>query len=148
MAHSYDDSPRDPVRLMSLAYFLSTIGAGILLANNWPRLGKREWRGTTIMLSLVVPLGSIALAGGVVWLCSALDAASLFFIPIFAAFGANLGFVWALMRLQRPAYTKFDRQGKEAMLAHQYNVHGAVVFGATCVVACVVGGGIMAALYS
>ena len=120
--------PRDPNRLLGYSYFISVIGSGILLAQNWRRLGKSEWTRNTVLLSIFVPVISLALMVGAILLLIQADAAASTYIVAFAAFGTNYGLVWSLARLQNGAYKKWKSGGPDALLAHEYNIQSAVNF--------------------
>jgi hypothetical protein len=96
-------APGEPYRLMSYFVFLTVIGAGILLGLNWKKLGKPEWQARTILLSILLPITMIALAiGWIVLLLPHPDLPTQFVMSIpMLAFGANVGFVWGLARLQK-----------------------------------------------
>jgi|GEM_PF-3058111 hypothetical protein len=51
-AKSSQPTPGEPDRLMSYFFFLTVIGAAILLGLNWKKLGKPEWQGKTILISI------------------------------------------------------------------------------------------------
>lgn len=124
-------TPGEPYRLMSYFVFLTVIGAGILLGFNWKRLGKPEWQGKTILISILLPVLMIALAIG--WIILLLPHAELpiqlmLSIPMLAM-GANFGFIWALARLQSGAYKKFKENGHEALESYEYDMDGALFFG-------------------
>lgn len=129
----YED-PRDPSRLISLSYFLTTIGAGFLLANNWKRLGKPEWAQRTLMLSiaagvtaLIVEIGTIVLVLGSP---NERNIVNLMFPGIGLGFGINFGCMSAIWYLQSGPYRKWKKQGREAMLAHEYKLQTAwLIFG-------------------
>jgi hypothetical protein len=123
--------PGEPYRLMSYFVFLTVIGAGILLGLNWKRLGKPEWQGRTILLSIFLPVGMLALALGWVFLLiphSELPIQFIMSMPMLAL-GANFGFIWALARLQNGAYKLFKQKGVEALDRYEYDVDGAMFFG-------------------
>jgi len=46
------------------------------------------------------------------------------------ALGANFGFIWALARLQSGAYKMYKQEGFEALRRFQYDIDGALFFGA------------------
>ncbi len=124
-------APWEPYRLMSYMFFITVIGAGILLGLNWKRLGKPEWQWTTILISILLPLIMIALAIG--WIIVILPHRDLpiqlvLSIPLLV-FGINIGYLWALSRLQDGAYKKFKKDGPSALQNHVYDVDGALFFG-------------------
>jgi hypothetical protein len=124
-------SPWEPYRLMSYFVFLTVFGAGILLALNWKRLGKPEWQGKTMLLSIFLPLLMIAMAiGWLILLMPNRDLPSQFVLSIpMLAFGVNIGYLWALARLQNGAYKVFKSQGPDALVGFNYDVDGALFFG-------------------
>ena len=128
---SSQPNPSEPYRLMSYFMFLTVIGAGILLALNWKKLGKPEWQGRTILLSIFLPIVMIALAFGWVILViphPELPIQFMLSLPMLAL-GVNFGFIWALARLQSGAYKIFTREGFEALQRYEYDVDGALFFG-------------------
>jgi hypothetical protein len=124
-------SPGEPYRLMSYFVFLTVIGAGVLLALNWKKLGKPEWQGRTIILSIFLPIIMVALA--LVWVILVIPHPELpmqFILSLpMLALGANFGFIWALARLQSGAYKIFTREGFESLQRYEYDVDGALFFG-------------------
>src|SRR5262245_40720189 len=95
------EAPDDPMGIMGKMHFITTIGAGIMLARNWKKLGKPDWVGTTTTLAILIPLGMIGvMIGGILALTSLDLSTGLIFPLVFTAFGANIGFVWALAWLQ------------------------------------------------
>jgi hypothetical protein len=139
---SYSE-PRDPNRLIGLSYFLTTVGAGILLANNWKRLGKPEWTRITLILSIaagIIAIGTIL--GLIVILTSAPNQRNLIWLlfpGIGIAFEINFGYMFVLANLQNGAYKKWKREGQAAMLAHTYDVQRAVIYFLAFVVLSTVG---------
>ena len=128
---SSQPNPSEPYRLMSYFMFLTVIGAGILLALNWKKLGKPEWQGRTILLSIFLPIIMIALALGWVTLViphPELPMQFMLSLPMLAL-GVNFGFIWALSRLQSGAYKIFTQEGFEALQRYEYDVDGALFFG-------------------
>jgi hypothetical protein len=123
---------------MSYFFFLTVIGAGILLGLNWKKLGKPEWQGRTILISIFLPLIMIALAiGWIILLIPHPDLPTQFILSIpMLALGANFGFIWALARLQNGAYKRFTREGHEALQKYEYNVDDALFFGGIVTLAC------------
>lgn len=124
-------SPWEPYRLMSYFVFLSVFGAGALLALNWKRLGKPEWQGKTILLSVFLPAIMIAIAIG--WVALSVPGSDfpiqfVMSIPMLAL-GINFGYLWALARLQSGAYKSFKKQGPGALDGYNYDVDGALFFG-------------------
>src|SRR5436309_1831976 len=93
---------------------------------NWKRLGKPEWSRNTIILSIVLPVVSLVVAfGGLFLLLSGNSDASraAFIFPlVFLAFGVNYGFIWALAHLQNSGFKKWKAEGAEAMLQHEYDL--------------------------
>ncbi len=114
--------PAEPYRLMAYFFFLTMIGAGILLGLNWKKLGKPEWQGRTILISIFLPVIIIALAiGWIVLLIPHSDLPPQFVLSMpMLALGANFGFIWALARLQNGAYKRFKREGHEALQKYEY----------------------------
>jgi hypothetical protein len=131
-------TPAEPYRLMSYFFFLTVIGAGILLGLNWKKLGKPEWQGRTILMSIFLPIIMIALAiGWIILLIPHPDLPTQFILSIpMLALGANFGFIWALARLQNGAYKRFTREGHEALQKYEYNVDDALFFGGIVTLAC------------
>lgn len=131
-------TPGEPYRLMSYFVFLTVIGAGILLGFNWKKLGKAEWQGKTILISIFLPVLMIALAMG--WIILLLPHPELpiqFMLSIpMLALGANFGFIWALARLQSGAYKKFKADGYGALERYEYDVDGALFFGGIVAIVC------------
>lgn len=137
-AKSSQPAPGEPYRLMSYFIFLTVIGAGILLGLNWKKLGKPEWQSRTILLSIFLPITMVALAIGWIVLLiphPTLPTQFVMSIPMLA-FGANVGFVWGLARLQNGAYKKFKKEGYEALQAYEYNVDDALFFGGIVMLVC------------
>ncbi|HXQ35997.1 MAG TPA: hypothetical protein VN843_18420, partial [Anaerolineales bacterium] len=125
-------TPGEPYRLMSYFVFLTVIGAGILLGLNWKKLGKPEWQGKTIFISIFLPVIMIVLAiGWVMLLMPRPDLPMPFVLSIpMLAFGVNFGFLLALARLQNGAYKKFKQEGFGALQGYEYDIDGALFFGA------------------
>jgi hypothetical protein len=123
------NNPKDPMRLFSMTYFISVFGSGILLARNWKQLGKPEWVGKTTLMAILIPLISIAIAIGSIQLFFELDLAPMIFVMAFLAFGVNMGFVWALARLQNGAYKKWQSEGDAALESYMFDIDGALIFG-------------------
>ena len=124
-------SPWEPYRLMSYFLFLTVFGAGILLALNWKRLGKPEWQGKTMLLSIFLPAIMIALAiGWTILLVPGSDLPVQFVMSVpMLVLGINFGYLWALARLQDGAYKSFKSQGPGALDGYHYDVDGALFFG-------------------
>lgn len=135
--------PRDPNRLIGLSYFLTTIGAGILLANNWKRLGKPEWTRVTILLSITAGVVAISTILGLIAILTSFERQRgpiwILFPAIGIAFGINFGYMWVLANLQNGAYKKWKNGGRDAMLAHTYNLQRAVIYFVAFVVLSTVG---------
>lgn len=130
--------PGEPYRLMSTFVFLSVIGAGILLGLNWKKLLKPEWQWKTILISIFLPVLLIAFAiGWIILLRPYLELAAQFILSIpMLAFGANVGYLYGLARLQNGAYKKFKDEGFEALLRYEYNTDDALFFGGIVMLAC------------
>jgi hypothetical protein len=139
-------NPKDPIRLFSMSYFISVIGSGILLAQNWKQLGKPEWVRKTTLMAIFIPLISIGVAIGGIVLVSELDVSAMLFVLIFLAFGVNMGFVWALARLQNGAYKKWQSEGDTALDGYAFDINGAMTFGGLIALAGLVVGIILAIL--
>jgi hypothetical protein len=124
-------SPWEPYRLMSYFVFLTVFGAGILLALNWKRLGKPEWQGKTMLLSVFLPLLMIAMAiGWLILLMPNRDLPIQFAMSVpMLALGVNFGYLWALARLQNGAYKLFKNRGPNALEGYNYDVDSALFFG-------------------
>ena len=124
-------TPWDPNRIFGFVVLVSSIVVGIVLGLNWRRLGKPEWVNKTILLSILIPGGSIALA--LVWFLifiKDMDLPIQFIASIpFLALGINFGYAWGLARLQDGAYRTFQSYGWEALTNYTYNIRGAVIFG-------------------
>ncbi len=125
--------PRDPNRLMSLSYFITSIGAGFLLANNWQRLGKPEWAQPTRILSVVIPVLSLIIVVGMIAFVSSSsypkDVIGLLLPVAFTAFGLNFGLMFALVTMQRPAYKQWKNGGAPALTNYTFNLRrGVTVF--------------------
>lgn len=124
-------APWEPYRAMSSFIYLTIFGAGIWLALNWKRLEKSEWQVRTVLLSIFLPLLTIAIAIG--WVTISIPYKNmpeqLFMSVPMLAFGANFGYLWALARLQNGAYKKFKKEGSNALLTHEYDIDGALFFG-------------------
>jgi|SRR5215216_3245939 len=131
-ANTFQAKPGEPYRLMSYFVFLTVIGAGILLALNWKKLGKPEWQGKTLLISIFLPILMAALAiGWVLLLVPHPELPIQFFLSMpMLALGANFGFIWALARLQSGAYKMYKQEGFEALRRFQYDIDGALFFGA------------------
>ena len=130
-ANTSQAKPGEPYRLMSYFVFLTVIGAGILLALNWKKLGKPEWQGKTLLISIFLPILMAVLAIGWVFLLiphSELPIQFIMSMPMLAL-GANFGFIWALARLQSGAYKVFKQKGVAALDGYAYDVDGAMFFG-------------------
>jgi len=113
--------PRDPNRLAGASYFLTTLGAGLLLAQNWKRLGKPEWVRPTQIASLVGLL--LALASIILGISIAVANKSLLFMIFVgggAALGINFGIMLATVRTQVGPFKAWKTGGVPAMLAYPY----------------------------
>lgn len=123
-------SPWNPYQLFSLFMFITWFGAGILLGLNWKRLGKPDWVLKTVLLSIFLPTGTIAIVVG--WFIFFVDASIptmlIMSIPMLAM-TTNFGYLWALARLQNGAYKKFQTQGMAVLQDYPYDVDGAMTFG-------------------
>ena len=93
---------------MSMSYFITSIGSGVLLANNWQRLGKPTWVQPTRIAAILLPLLSLAIIIGVlIIITNSSDQAGLawlIMLAFFTAFGLNFGMMIALVTMQRPIY--------------------------------------------
>lgn len=143
-----NSEPRDPDQIFGMVFAISTVGAGIMMGLNWKRLGRPKWVLKTVLLSFAIPAVSISIAFA--WLFGLMETSSapfwvLMIVPL-VALGTNMGYVWALSRLQKAGYKKWASDGVEAMLAHEYDIAGALTFGAIVAVATTVIGGIVIAL--
>src|SRR6185436_15906724 len=90
------EPPDDPMGIFGKMHFITTIGAGIMLARNWKKLGKPDWVGTATMLVLAATVGSMVLMVGALIVLSNLHLLSgSVIIIVFLAFGSNIGSVIA-----------------------------------------------------
>src|SRR5690349_11050244 len=96
---STKSAPWEPNRLSSYCFFITTLGAGILLALNWKRLGKPEWVLKTILISIAVNIFVLAVVFGWVFLLGK----NMKDIPYplglsvpMLMFGINFGYLFAL----------------------------------------------------
>ena len=141
-SESYGE-PRDPNRLLGLSYFLTTIGAGIMLANNWKRLGKPEWTRITMILSIAAGVTVIGTILGLIAILTSTSSSRnliwILFPAIGIAFGINFGYMWVLANLQNGAYKKWKNEGRDAMLAHTYNIQRSVIYFVVFVVLSTIG---------
>jgi len=129
-------SPWNPYQLFSSFMFITWFGAGILLSLNWKRLGKPEWVLKTMLLSIFIPAGAIAVVIG--WVLFFIDAnlpePLMMSVPMLGM-TTNFGYLWALARLQNGAYKEFKSQGFAAIQDYQYDVDGAMSFGVIAAIA-------------
>ena len=134
-------SPWNPYQLFSSFMFITWFGAGILLSLNWKRLGKPEWVLKNALLSIFIPVGTIAVIIG--WVLFFIDAnlpePLMMSVPMLGM-TTNFGYLWALARLQNGAFKTFKSQGFAAIQNYKYDVDGAMFFG---VIAAVVFAAIM-----
>jgi hypothetical protein len=134
--------PWNPYRIFGMIVVLSSIVVGVLLGLNWKRLGKPQWSLKSILLSLLVNLGTIALALG--WLVvfagnAALPTQVMLLMP-FIALGSNFGFAMALARLQAGAFKIYEKEGMEAIQDYEYDIQGAIKYGIIIIVCTVIFG--------
>ncbi len=114
--------PRDPNRLFGTSYFLTTLGAGLLLAQNWKRLGKPEWVRPTQVASLVgLPLALASVVLGIMIAIANKSLLFMIFVGAGAALGINFGIMAAIVRTQAMPYKAWKQGGVPAMLAYPYN---------------------------
>ncbi len=123
--------PWNPYRIVGFVFIVSAFVVGIVLGLNWKRLGKPEWQMETILLSILVPGAALVLA--MFWVIAFVGNRDLPILVIasvpFLAMGINLGFPWALARLQNGAYKAYQSGGWEALDSYSYDIGGAVLFG-------------------
>jgi hypothetical protein len=111
--------PRDPMRIFSMAIFISFPLASIILGLNWKRLGKPDWVVPTIMTALGIV---IVLIAGLVALVSVGNLTLPKFGVISFLGGLNICFPLVVAYLQKPAYEKWDiYHDVSAMLTHTYD---------------------------
>ena len=127
------DAPWNPYQILGFVVIASSIFVGIALGLNWKRLKKPEWQVITILLSIIVP--GLAITPALGWVSIFVTNQN---VPIqlalsvpYLALGMNFGYVWALARLQNGAYKAYQAQGPEALSSYEYNLKGAVLFGAS-----------------
>ncbi len=121
MITSNGTDPRNPNRLFTMAYYLTTIGAGLLLADNWKRLGKPEWvRPTQIAALISLPLALVCIILGIALATTNHALLILIFVGAGAALGINFGVLLALIRAQSGPYKAWKQGGIPAMLAFPY----------------------------
>ena len=123
-------SPWNPYQLFSLFMFLTWFGAGILLGLNWKRLGKPEWVLKTVLLSIFLPAGTIAVVIGwiIFFVDTSLPTMLIMSVPMLAM-TTNFGYLWALARLQNSAYKQYQVQGVAVLQNYPYDVDSAMTFG-------------------
>jgi hypothetical protein len=125
--------PWNPNSIFGLFFVLTTILVAILLGLNWKPLGKPEWVKKTILLSLLINVGSLALAAAWVLILagccfSTLPMQLIIFVPVIAM-SCNIGFALTVARLQFDAYKIYQNAGLAAIQDHDYNIRGALRFG-------------------
>lgn len=125
-------APWNPHRIVGYIILVSAIVVGIVLAFNWRRLGKPEWQARTIVLSLLIPGLAVALALAWVFYFVPKPGMSIRFIVSvpFLALSANFGYAWALARLQNGGYKAYKARGWDALKKFEFDVEGAIIFGA------------------
>ena len=69
----------------------------------------------------------------------------LMLVP-FLALGFNLGSAWALARVQNGGYKAFKSGGRPALESHEYDIRGAVYFGASVMLAIAILASVLAPL--
>jgi hypothetical protein len=110
--------------------FITWFGAGILLGLNWKRLGRPDWVLKTVLLSIFIPAGTIALV--IAWIIFFVDVdlpmPLIMSVPMLAM-TTNFGYLWSLARLQNGAYKKYQSEGNAVLQTYQYDVDGAMTFG-------------------
>ena len=139
---SFLQKPWNPNSIYGFIFVFSSIGVGILLGLNWKPLGKPEWRLKSIMLSLLVNVGTLLLAIGWVFAFAGNPEIpeQIGLLMPFIALGSNFGFSLALARLQYGAYKIYQADGLDAIQDYEYDfrkatkfailfILGAIVFG-------------------
>jgi hypothetical protein len=125
-------APWNPYQIFGFVVIATTILVGIALGLNWKRLKKPEWQVITILLSIIVPGLAITLALGWVSIFINQNAPIQLVLSVpYLALGTNFGYVWALARLQNGAYKAYQAQGPQALSNYEYDLQGAVIFGAS-----------------
>lgn len=115
--------PWNPSTIASLFFLITFLGAEILLAFNWPRLGKKNWTLPTILIAVALPFATFGPLFAASTQGRAPDNLILPALILLAgALGLNLGFFAALSHLQNGAYKKWHKENDvAAMLAHEYD---------------------------
>jgi len=139
---SFPKKPWNPNSIFGLFFGITTIGVGILLGLNWAPLGKPEWRLKTILLSLLVNVGTILLAVGWIFIFAGMSGVpnQIGLLMPFIALGSNFGFSMALSHLQSGAYKKYQNEGIDAIQDYEYDIRGATRYGIIIVLGAVVFG--------
>jgi hypothetical protein len=132
--------PGEPYQLLAFFPVISTIGAGILLGLNWKKFGKPRWVLPTILLAIGIPAIGIALIIG--WVTLLGNSKDIPFqitllLPMLV-FGVNLGYLFAVARLQNGAMKAIKKQGMEILNDYPFDLDGAFLF--TVIFAIVVAG--------
>jgi hypothetical protein len=146
-------TPWNPYRVFGMIIIISSVIVGIVLGLNWKGLGKPEWRFKTILLSLFLTVGTLAMGLG--WM--------IFFIPFiknetlpeqigsigpFFAMGCNFGFTFALAWLQNGAYHKYLAQDWEGLRNYKYDFQRATIVGALIATSSMVFGLVISSILS
>jgi hypothetical protein len=139
---SFPKKPWNPNSIFGLFFGITTIGVGILLGLNWAPFGKPEWRLKTILLSLLVNVGTILIAVGWIFIFAGMPGVpnQIGLLMPFIALGSNFGFSMALSRLQSGAYKKYQNEGIDAIQDYEYDIRGATRYGIIIVLGAVVFG--------
>ncbi|HVU10958.1 MAG TPA: hypothetical protein VHD90_06755 [Phototrophicaceae bacterium] len=114
-------SPIDPRLGIVLMFLTSTIGTGVILSWNWGRLGKRRWGWVTFVLTLLLPILSLAIWFGFILKFAEGSLSPITLWGLVAMIIAiNPVFVFAVIYLQYGAYKRWDTDDLEALARHKY----------------------------
>ncbi len=117
-----DNPPWNPMLLLGLTFFLSSIVSSIALGINWRRLGKSQWTLPTILVPIGGSiLGLLIIIGGI-----STDLADNYFMLFFTIgyfpIGLGLATIFAVAFAQNGAYTRYQQSNDANVLwDYKYN---------------------------